>query len=253
MRLRSRSSVQTLPISAIVNSEVEEPTRLRSKRCVKSLPASLIATNDRRRRGLEDKRWRIDACASAVLEEAFSISEVLSDETRDRLAAELGASTSQIKVWFQDSRKLAKKRKLDPVGPGRRHAPLVRDDSIDQQTNEDARMIDRPTTVPGSVGFAGLYQTGVLAPRSTPNQDMLAEFDHHKETETDLLLRINPGYASHELRNLQLPVDEQMAGEGWTWFSMDEVERAWTSWTELQNHTSGALESGALESDLETE
>ena len=56
-------------------------------------------------------RWHIDAATLAVLEKVFSLDQFPNVETRKQLGTELGVSTRQIQVWFQNRRQRERKNK----------------------------------------------------------------------------------------------------------------------------------------------
>lgn len=56
-------------------------------------------------------RWHIDAATLAVLEKVFMLDQFPNVETRKQLGAELGVSTRQIQVWFQNRRQRERKNR----------------------------------------------------------------------------------------------------------------------------------------------
>ena len=56
-------------------------------------------------------RWHIDAATLAVLEKVFLLDQFPNVETRKQLGSELGVSTRQIQVWFQNRRQRERKNR----------------------------------------------------------------------------------------------------------------------------------------------
>lgn len=83
--------------------------------------------------GNGNTRWHIDAATLAVLEKVFTLDQFPNVETRKQLGAELGVSTRQIQVWFQNRRQRERKNRsglgrsnsgLEGVMPTRQATPL---------------------------------------------------------------------------------------------------------------------------------
>ena len=89
--------------------------------------------------GNGNTRWHIDAVTLAVLEKVFTLDQFPNVETRKQLGAELGVSTRQIQVWFQNRRQRERKNRsglgrsnsgLESVLPTRQATPLSSCDDI---------------------------------------------------------------------------------------------------------------------------
>lgn len=63
-------------------------------------------------------RWHIDAATLAVLEKVFSLDQFPNVETRKQLGSELGVSTRQIQVWFQNRRQRERKNRSSTSNSG---------------------------------------------------------------------------------------------------------------------------------------
>lgn len=79
-------------------------------------------------------RWHIDATTLAVLEKVFSLDQFPNVETRKQLGSELGVSTRQIQVWFQNRRQRERKNRLSGSGlepmDSKRTTPVSSTDDI---------------------------------------------------------------------------------------------------------------------------